>query len=200
MGGEGMRASALGRTLLVVASCLFVIVVACRRCEASASIPTWQSQAWVPTDGDVNFLDFKWASSFKTDQNSDDFYMYDFDDTNDALRILSDIYYSRQIFVHNDSGTWYASPSENGKDLDLGPTPEFGFFFSDRSSGSKIDYSFTGLGGNQYGLRAGSGEEPTSIVSVVDVRPVPIPRTAFLLASGLLGLMGVGLRRRGSKA
>jgi hypothetical protein len=60
------------------------------------------------------------------------------------------------------------------------------------SSGTAISYTVSEINGHQYWFASADGD----YFAQIDVDAVPIPPSALLMGSGLIGLIGFGVRRR----
>lgn len=145
---------------------------------AQASIST----PWVPNDGDVNGVRLS---------GTEDLYIYDKDDGISDNLLFVGATGSGTVYFTLDSGTWYAGLTPGAKTLDLGPTNRFGFFFGNPSN--PVNYSYSVVYPDKiYRLISAN----STVLIEVDAKPVPVPGAAFLLGSGLLGLLGIRTRRQ----
>ena len=78
--------------------------------------------------------------------------------------------------------------------LELGSTPSFGFAIYNAVSGY-ASYSVTNIGNGNYTLSPSFGGT-ISLTTDATHSPVPIPGAAILLGSGLMGLIGIGTRKK----
>jgi hypothetical protein len=90
--------------------------------------------------------------------------------------------------------------ADNGNTINLGATGEFGFFYTD-VSGPTVYYTSYGLSTKSengwYALtRSGFPAVYVSGADPVNASHTPLPPSAFLLGSGIVGLIGFGLSRR----
>jgi len=175
-----MRIKKIVLGIMMVAALLILA-----RPSISNAVP--YSGAWLP-----NSTNFLVALEVTSATGSGSFYMYDWDDgISDNLFLLNDGYYSAATipFTYNSSSnTWFAST------LNLGPSPEFGFYFLNSSGTTYTEYGLElNDTGNAYIL---TDTNTGMIVSVGNAAPVPIPASALLLGSGILGLITIGRVRR----
>jgi len=126
------------------------------------------------------------------------FYIYDRDNTpnvSDDLLVLEDGFFSARYvdFEEDAFGDWSASLYGGGDTLNLGPSPEFGFYFAN-SDGTYTEYNLElNSTNNAYILTDNLSTNSTGmIVMVSDAAPVPIPASVLLLGSGILGLITIG--------
>lgn len=159
--------------------------------QASVSNAATYDGAWLPNDQSDFF-----AIEFTTGEVPGSFSMYDWGDRLDSLEIFS-IGVSagvQSVYFTQDTGTWYASLTRGvTTDLDLGTDLEFGFSFGDGTT-TFYSYDLTLIeSGEVYRLSHFSSD--INIVTS-DATPVPIPASALLLGSGLVGLIGFGKRMR----
>lgn len=144
---------------------------------------------WFPTDGDVNRLDFSQTTPFVPD---DDFYILDDSvvgnlegatsslqlGDSDLLRFEPVGGTTDWLITRSDGDTVTLNDSNNFISAELGDDT-----FS-------IEDDFANQGPNLWVLDFGSG----AILQVVDV--IPIPPSAILFGSAVIGLIVVGRRKR----
>ena len=171
---------------------------------ASASA---NATVWHPTNEDTDFiqLDFGGGSGIST--NGGILALFDDDTglTGPALVIGQDG--GHVVFSDNMDGTWDAevfdiTNTSGGSITLLGGDANFelgiswnggGFYWGD--TGSSIQSSPDTYLIVFDGLVAGQGRISGSTLAV-DLAPIPLPASVWLLGSGLLGLVGVARRRR----
>ncbi|MEJ5330096.1 MAG: PEP-CTERM sorting domain-containing protein [Desulfobaccales bacterium] len=157
----------------------------------------WQFDADEATN--VNYLRMG-----KPADNSFDFILYIFTNINDLnsyLKIMDTTQKFSYIHFTNENGIWYAGDKSGDKDLSLGNSPQFyiAFYYN----GSYIyQYDIEG-GETNYLITVSSGDlvdfifsGDAFIVETAAPPPVPLPGSALLLGSGLLGLALVWRRQQ----
>lgn len=147
--------------------------------------------AWLPTDGNIQCISLNFLTG-----SSYDVYLYDYGDTDSSLLVMNKNATGNTVYILQDidNGIWYASYDniiETGIDLTLGNTAHFGLYFQDGSP--EFTYSYTPYTAGTYLLSVGS-PEPNYLLG--DATPIPIPPTAFLLGTGLVGLLVLARRRK----
>jgi hypothetical protein len=159
-------------------------------CVASVNASSY-SGAWAPTDGDVNVINMTsagvefWVCDYQNLANSERLF------TSDASPFSQKYLY----FTQGASGNWTLdiknSPSGSSVgSIDLGQSNLFQFYFVDNAGIKQTTYEISGAD-NAWNI--------TYLGSVkldVDAKPVPIPAAGILFGSGLLGMMGIGLKRK----
>ena len=175
------------RMFLGIVTLCAVLIMA----QASVSNAYTYDGAWLPNDTKDFF-----AVKLTVGTPPSAFSMYDWKDT-DSLQIFgpSATFDADTVYFTLDSGTWYASLTKGAiTDLNLGTSLEFGFFFSDGSATSHFSYDVqVDDPGEQYVL---SHTDFGTIAITSDIAPVPIPASALLFGSGMVGLIGFGKRMR----
>ena len=179
-----------GKTMLfgVMIMCAFAIM-------AQPSVSNAYT-AWLPSNGMASIDFTSW-------NNTSSFYMYDWNNTDNNLLLFDaeddflDVVNVK--FVINDD-SWSAYNESTSESIDLGPTKEFGFYFFDGS----VDTQYT-VTPFLDGYILTNGEFPPIIngdsddqmaVGIFNADPVPIPASALLLGSGMVGLIAFGQRMR----
>jgi hypothetical protein len=76
--------------------------------------------------------------------------------------------------------------------LDLGASGYFGFYFTD-DSGDRVGTYALNLADDGLSYELSSGG---ATVTISDAAPVPVPPTAILFGTGLMGILSFGLRRQ----
>lgn len=172
---------------------LFGVVVLCTvliMAQASVSNADTYSGAWLPNDSEDAFF-VELANPLGRDSYS--FFMYNLENENASMEVSSMEVFGPEItqpvyFTHNKD-TWYAGRTKGAATLNLGSDLEFGFFFkNDEKSIFEYDLQQS-MSGDSYILSQGSMN-----IQVVtsDVAPVPLPASALLLGSGMIGLIAFG--------
>ena len=167
------------------------------RANASSFLDPDYSGYWVPTDGDQNVTTIFFNSFFNSTSGLTGFGVY-YGDESASLTTISDGLISMSGFTV-DRET-YVLTTENGDMVQLDNTLQYGFYFEINNVQVKTYSVFSNnVESNQYLLFAGD----SNITFIADSAPaptVPIPPSALLLGSGVVGLIGFGLRRRRYKA
>lgn len=146
--------------------------------------------AWIANDSaDAFFIEFMNPLVAEPDS----FFIYDWGNKTPSMEIfgssiIQTVHFTKVI------DTWYAGRYLGAETLDLGDSLEFGFFFKDGDENSYFEYDLVvNTPGESYTL---SHDDINIEVVTSDVVPVPIPASALLLGSGLVGLIGFGKRMR----
>ncbi len=173
---------------------LFGVVMLCTvliMAQASVSNADTYSGAWLPNDLEDAFF-VKLANPLVIDPDS--FFMYNLENENASMKVFgSEI--TQTVYFTREKGTWYAGQTKGAATLNLGSSLEFGFFFkNDEESIFEYDLQQS-TSGDSYIL---SHESMNIQVVTSDVAPVPLPASALLLGSGMVGLIAFGrVRLRG---
>lgn len=129
------------------------------------------------------------------------FYIYDVDsydagnfDTYELLLGAGTTKKSRTIYVGYDTNSgeyWIRDAVSAAYLVNLGDSPYFGFFFTAGSSTPIETYTMS-LDEGVYYLSVADAME----VQLSDATPIPLPPTAILFGTGLMGILSFGLRRQ----
>ena len=164
--------------------------------QPSVSNAASYSGAWLSNDATDWF-----AVDISIDTNStDSFSMYKWkqqnNDLNDDLMVFSAGVagmYTQTVYFTQENSTWYAGLTDGAKTLNLGESAVFGFSFNVGST-PHFDYNLVVLAENESYELSRNNLDITIITS--DIQPVPLPASALLLGSGMVGLIGFGKRMR----
>jgi hypothetical protein len=174
--------------------------------SAQSSHATLDTQMWQINDTDNNADNvFAISASWLLDSlpipaydiDAGGFYVYadaDNDGVSDSsLQIfgnpLNPLDFYRSIMISDSNILTVANVTGS---LNLGASGYFGFYFTD-DSGNRTGTYVLNLAddGLSYDLSSGG-----ATVTISDASPIPLPPAAILLGSGLVGLMGFGVRRK----
>jgi hypothetical protein len=176
---------------------LFGVVMLCTvliMAQASVSNADTYSGAWFPNDEDAFFVEL--ANPLGRDSYS--FFMYNLENENASIEVFGPEITQTVYFTHiikEEEKIWYAGRTKGAATLNLGSELEFGFFFkNDEKSIFEYDLQQS-TSGDSYIL---SDRSMNIQVVTSDVTPVPLPASALLLGSGMIGLIAFGrVRLRG---
>lgn len=148
---------------------------------------------WYATDGDVNLISVSntYDIYIESAYNGQIMMIYDVSNPYPGLTINVEKQSSGEYIAFYDSND-NDSYDSSEPHINLGTTGYFDFYIADDSTYT-IAYSKI-VDQKIYQLTSPAGQVSFS----VDAAPVPIPGSALLLGSGLLGLVGIGLRRQRS--
>ncbi len=162
--------------------------------QVSVSNAATYSGAWLPNDETDMF-----AVQFMNEPTltPDSFYMYDFGNQNIAvdLELFSGLrkYDYETVHFTKEDNIYYAGLTLGAKTLNLGTNLHFGFYFK-KADTLFLEYDVQlGHGGDEFILTC---ENINITVLAHDISQVPIPASALLLGSGIVGLIGFGKRMR----
>jgi hypothetical protein len=141
---------------------------------------------WMPTDKDVNVLDFFVVFPLLTDG---DFYLLDDNDSaNLAGATKLQLADGDLISFQQDGADWTVTGSNGSFTL----SGSDNFIFAElNNSVFAMETGSSSTGPNQWVLNFGSG----AILQATDVAPVPLPPAVLLFGSAMVGLAAIGRRR-----
>jgi hypothetical protein len=148
------------------------------------------SGAWLPTDGDVNFLSFDFILP-----RTYDVFMFDFDNVGNSINVLNkNSESSSTVKFIKDGESWKAE--KGASVLDLGTTPYFGLYFdTGPGTGHILSYDIVEYQPNLYNINVtGSGSE--GFLQIDAMKSAPIPGALILLGAGLVRLVAYSRRKR----
>jgi hypothetical protein len=176
--------------LVLILSASFLLIL-----NPSRSIASTYGGAWLPNSNDI--FTFSWDNS---GNDAHSFWLYDWGDTTEELLLFNNQQGNNAtIWFLSNGGNWYASfdETQDGSDLFLGPTPEFGFYFYYALNTPQINttYELNNCGIDCFELIDNQSSPNTHMrVWVHDAAPVPIPSTVWIFGIGILTI--VGIRRK----
>lgn len=153
---------------------------------------SYSGEWWiVSNDGEA---DAQWGS----DWTGTELGVYKASDGSDYLKILDPVagIADATLTISGDASSGYTLLIDtNVNSLYLGSTDTFYFSFGDPTSGGVITYNVTPDGGQNYYVSSGEAK----FRAIDFANNVPLPPSAMLLGSGVVGLIGFGLKRRRSR-
>ena len=151
--------------------------------HAAVSSAAMYDGAWLPND-----TDFYAYIKFLTPNSDANLYLYDlYGVPNESLKLFPDpVTDDANIWFTLDSGSWYASLSKGGLDLNLGTSKAIWFYFQDGATKYTSYDVTTRTPGDNYEL---FDPNTSMTVRVHDIAPVPLPASLFLLGSGIISLV-----------
>lgn len=188
-GDDKMRRGKLTLTLLAV---MALVVIADSGAYAAVPAPEY---VWSPTGAGSSSL-YTYSITLPSDWSAgNSFAMYDWGNSANTLTLVKPAtgLIFAPVTISGDAGSGYTATSSAGS-LNLGDTPQFGFSFSNPTSGTFYTYTLASL----YSGWTLTNDDIGSMISVqgsVAPSAVPIPGSVLLFGSGLLGLLGIGSRR-----
>ena len=184
---------AIKRTTESVGSKLLLSVVGCILFSLLCYLPNANAFSYSQFEvvsGTINYVDLGGGSNYTVWVSTD----ADKDTTGNNLQVTGFSYYGATGFAHLTT-TYPASPTTltNSLDqqLDLASDNKYYFYLMD-SNGNLVDYTITETDYATYEIKVGNDV----IIQIDAVASVPIPPSALLLGSGVIGLIGFGVRRR----
>lgn len=177
---------------------LFILLLGLSMPANAATISNY-SGLWQANDGDVNEISLDTISGETQDFN---LYIYSPDETQFLLVLDKNSGITgRTVYFTLEGTTWYAGLSYNSKDIALGSLPQYYIRFWDGSNYINT-YDVEQVDKDKsYKLIVISGSLKDTFIQVdaampIGGPPVPLPGSAVLLGSGLLGLALVWRRQQ----
>lgn len=173
-----MKRKILIKGLAVAAAVLFLIPFN----SFAASI------AWLANSDDTAYFSFTYDPD---DINNESFWMFDWNNPSNVLQVIPENGGAGIVTFSNSTGSWIAT-NGNGT-LTFHSDAIFGFYFQ-IADGDPIEYNYEQIGNLDWYEFTGVDADTDMIVMAHDINPIPIPTTALIFGTGLIGL--VGIRRK----
>jgi hypothetical protein len=128
---------------------------------------------------------------------NDSFWITSTENSN-TLKILDNVTDMNSIDIYKDGNKYYAAITDDhtATQIELGTAAKFYFTFKQGSNSSNMYDLVAASNGKQWKLIQGDYTLTTQLGSCCGIHPTPVPGSALLLGSSLIGLVGIGSRRK----